>query len=595
MKQGNAKADWWLQARSRLNRQFDIEKDRKLTFTDNKFAFQSKTTAELLRASLCFNLFSIKYLVENNEKIMATMTKILGERAFHALMKATVYGQFVAGEDKDKIKGCVERLTGAGVGSILDYAVEEDLDENEAVELEMDACLSTEEHMAEIGEIPENTEMKATEDKKFRTSSQFNDYEMYRAHKEFADRRVGVTSARTYFYKDEEKCDKYMEHFLYCINAAGGASEDGFAAIKLTALGRPQFLLQFSDALVSSRQLFEELAGATKDVNAQKSVLELGFDESRFIDKAGRMGLARSRGDLLETFTFMQEEADSEWIDLLDWNNLIDRNKSFSDIFVIDNHGETVKLMKDLTSDEEDQMKRMLERINTLASEAKRQGVRLMIDAEQTYFQPAISRISVECMREFNGDNPVIFNTYQCYLKQAFKNFVIDLEQARREGFHFGAKIVRGAYMEQERARAEKLGYEDPIHVDYEATSRCYHRTMDVGLEYIHSHGDANIMIASHNIDSIKYAISRMESLDISRSEGKVFFGQLLGMCDQLTFPLGQAGYPAYKYVPFGPVADVLPYLSRRAKENSAIMEGAKAEKQIIHRELFRRLRTFQL
>ena len=83
-----------------------------------------------------------------------------------------------------------------------------------------------------------------------------------------------------------------------------------------------------------------------QDINAQKSVLELGFDESRFIDKAGRMGLARSRGDLLETFTFMREEADSEWIDLLDWNNLIDRNKSFADIFVIDKEGDTVKLMK---------------------------------------------------------------------------------------------------------------------------------------------------------------------------------------------------------------------------------------------------------
>lgn len=97
--------------------------------------------------------------------------------------------------------------------------------------------------------------------------------------------------------------------------------------------------------------IFFEFAEPFQDVNAQKSVLELGFDESRFIDKTGRMGLARSRGDLLETFTFMQEEADSEWIDLLDWNNLIDRNKSFSDIFVIDNHGETVKLMKGTVTD----------------------------------------------------------------------------------------------------------------------------------------------------------------------------------------------------------------------------------------------------
>ena len=225
-------------------------------------------------------------------------------------------------------------------------------------------------------------------------------------------------------------------------------------------------------------------------------------------------------------------------------------------------------------------------------------------------------------MRKFNTESPIIFNTYQCYLKQGFNNFVIDVEQARREKFYFGAKIVRGAYADQERARATELGYPDPIQVcqiilariyfrllkkvDYEATGRCYHRVMDVGLEFIHTHGTVNLMIASHNIDSIKYAISRMDSLNIQRDSGEVFFGQLLGMCDQgtltlvihqsvkprslVTFPLGQAGYSVYKYVPFGPVNEVLPYLSRRAQENRSLLDGVKNERKMLFNEIARRL-----
>lgn len=561
VKQGG-KADWWLSNRSKT---VQIETSRKLTFTDNQMAFQTKSTSELFRASLLFKCFSYPKLVDNNMYLMGLLRKTLGQSLFETVMKKTVYGQFVAGEDKETIKPTINRLTESGIGSILDYAVEEDLDTSEAITLEMESC---------TGDDGISGKDVA-----------------FQVHEDYGDRRVGVVSARTYFYKDEVNCDKYMEHFLYCIQAAGGASDRGFAAIKLTALGRPQFLLQFSEALVSSREVFETLSGVGKKENVDKSVLELGFDENRFVDKAGRMGLSVSRDGISETFTFMRKESDTGYIDLLDWNNLLEANSKISDVFVTtDDNGNEIRLMKELTEEEEAQMKRMLQRINTLATEAQRLGVRLMIDAEQTYFQPAIARLTMEMMRKFNVDSPVIFNTYQCYLKQSFNNFVIDLEQARREGFHFGAKVVRGAYMEQERARAQDLGYEDPIQPDYEATSRCYHRTMDVGLEYIHSHGDANVMIASHNIDSIKYAISRMDSLDIPRNDGKVFFGQLLGMCDHVTFPLGHSGYLAYKYVPFGPVNDVMPYLSRRCQENRSLLEGVKIERKIVGKELGRRI-----
>lgn len=108
-----------------------------------------------------------------------------------------------------------------------------------------------------------------------------------------------------------------------------------------------------------------------------------------------------------------------------------------------------------------------------------------MVDAEQTYFQPAISRITLEMMRKFNKDKAIVFNTYQCYLRETFREVGTDLEQAKRQNFYFGAKLVRGAYMEQERARAQALGYPDPVNPTFDATTEMYHKTLSECLRRI--------------------------------------------------------------------------------------------------------------
>jgi proline dehydrogenase len=175
---------------------------------------------------------------------------------------------------------------------------------------------------------------------------------------------------------------------------------------------------------------------------------------------------------------------------------------------------------------------------------------------------------------------------------------VLDLEQANRQNFFFGAKLVRGAYMNQERARAEALNYPDPINPDYEATSDMYHRCLDLCMKRIHSlkaegkEKRVGIMVASHNEDSVRFAIKRMEELNIKPEDKVICFGQLLGMCDQLSFPLGQSGYSVYKYVPYGPVNEVLPYLSRRAHENKGILVKLEKEKTLLKQELKERLKT---
>uniref|UniRef100_A0A673IM58 Proline dehydrogenase n=1 Tax=Sinocyclocheilus rhinocerous TaxID=307959 RepID=A0A673IM58_9TELE len=477
--------------------------------------------------------------------------KLLGQNMFEQFMKMTFYGQFVAGEDHQSIRPVVQKNQAYGVGAVLDYSVEEDLSQEEAERKEMESCMSASEKESPGADHRE---------KKFT------------AHRKFGDRREGVTSARTYFYADEAKCDQHMETFLKCIKASGGSSEDGFSAIKMTALGRPQFLLQFSEVLVKWRRFFSFLAA--KQGKDGVEVLE-----NIICDK-----LLKRECCIL----FVPQSM----VDMLDWNRLIDERTKISDLLVVPNlqTGELEPLLSKFTEEEERQMKRMLQRLDVLAKHAVENGVRLMVDAEQTYFQPAISRLTVEMKRIFNRDKAVVFNTYQCYLKEAFDNVSMDVELSRREGWCFGAKLVRGAYMYQERSRAAEIGYDDPINPDYESTNRMYHRCLDYVLEEIEQNKKANVMVASHNIDTVKHTLRRMNEMGLAPTDKKVYFGQLLGMCDQISFPLAQAGFPVYKYVPYGPVNEVIPYLSRRAQENRGIMKGVQMERELLWKELMRRL-----
>ncbi|XP_030671656.1 proline dehydrogenase 1, mitochondrial isoform X2 [Nomascus leucogenys] len=415
----------------------------------------------------------------------------------------------------------------------------------------------------------------------------------YQAHRAFGDRRNGVISARTYFYANEAKCDSHMETFLRCIEASGRVSDDGFIAIKLTALGRPQFLLQLSEVLAKWRCFFHQMA--VEQGQAGLAAMDTKLEVAVLQESIAKMGIA-SRAEIEDWFT-AETLGVSGTVDLLDWSSLIDSRTKLSKHLVVPNTqtGQLEPLLSRFTEEEELQMTRMLQRMDVLAKKATEMGVRLMVDAEQTYFQPAISRLTLEMQRKFNVEKPLIFNTYQCYLKDAYDNVTLDVELARREGWCFGAKLVRGAYLAQERARAAEIGYEDPLNPTYEATNAMYHRCLDYVLEEMKHNAKAKVMVASHNEDTVRFALRRMEELGLHPADHQVYFGQLLGMCDQISFPLGQAGYPVYKYVPYGPVMEVLPYLSRRALENSSLMKGAHRERQLMWLELLRRLRTCSL
>ncbi|CAL1615760.1 unnamed protein product [Knipowitschia caucasica] len=533
-------------------------------FGQTQEAYKSKDSLELLRSLVVFKLCSYDFLVDKNKELTDFGKKILGQRAFNQVMKMTFYGQFVAGEDHAAIKPLIQKNQAYGVGSVLDYSVEEDISSVEAEQNH--SCVSS-----------TDTSLGYDHEEK-----------QYQVHNEFRNRNGEATGTPTYFHTDESKCDRHMETFIKCIKASGGTSMDGFSAIKMTALGRPQFLLEFSEVLVKWHNFFNYLA-----LKASGGVLDQRIELTQLQETLTELG---ATGDYHGWFT-ENNKGSSGTIDVLDWNCLLGDRKSSEDLLVVPNVelGKLEPLLKNFTDEDEKQMQRILQRMDVLAKCAVENGVRLMVDAEQTYLQPAIRRFTLEMQKIYNKEKPVIFNTYQCYLKDAFQSVAVDMDLSRREGWCFAAKLVRGAYMYQERERAEELGYEDPINPDYESTNRMYHSCLDFVLEEIARNGVANVMVASHNEDTVKHTLRRMNELGLMPRENKVYFGQLLGMCDQISFPLGQAGFPVYKYVPYGPVDEVMPYLSRRAQENRGFMQGAHKERALLWKELIRRVGSGQL
>ncbi|KAJ8682924.1 hypothetical protein QAD02_018716 [Eretmocerus hayati] len=502
------------------------------------------------------------------------MEKVMGEKLFSALMKATFYGHFVAGEDEVKIAPVLSRLRQFGVKPILDYSVEEDISQEEAERREVKASVS------EAGDESSSGTIKK-----------------YHVEKSFADRRYKVSSARTYFYLNEASCERNMDIFIRCLEAvANNSYGTGFTAIKLTALGRPQLLLQLSEVIMRARQYVAEVVGAEGAVlahHAKPEIFERKFEE------------AQIRGSVPVQKFLEKIQSDKEgMIHLFPWSGILDENYELSETFQVPDikTGKMVKLMTQLTRKEEEMFRNMIRRLNNIVSVADKLDVRIMIDAEQTYFQPAISRLTLEMMRKYNTKRAVVFNTYQTYLQDAFMEVKTDLEQSERQNFYFGAKIVRGAYIEQERARAAAMGYADPTNPSYEATTESYHKTLMECLRRMKQYKDKGedpkkigIMVASHNEDTVRFAIEKMKEIGISPEDKVICFGQLFGMCDYLTFPLGQSGYSAYKYIPYGPVKEVLPYLSRRAQENRGVLKKIKKEKQLLRSEILRRLFRGQL
>jgi len=225
-------------------------------------------------------------------------------------------------------------------------------------------------------------------------------------------------------------------------------------------------------------------------------------------------------------------------------------------------------------------------RINTLCKTAFENDIPIMIDAEDTYIQHFIDQVVMEMMQKYNKEKCIVFNTYQMYRHDRIAILEADIKQAREKKFFLGAKFVRGAYMERERARATKMCYEDPIQPDRESTDRDYNLALKISMDNLDM---VSIFNGTHNEYSSKYLADLMIEQKVDPADKRIWFSQLYGMSEHISFNLSAAGFNVAKYVPYGPVRFVLPYLMRRVEENTSVKGQTGRELTLIKRERQRR------
>ncbi|MFD0862158.1 proline dehydrogenase family protein [Sungkyunkwania multivorans] len=240
----------------------------------------------------------------------------------------------------------------------------------------------------------------------------------------------------------------------------------------------------------------------------------------------------------------------------------------------------------DLSDKEQQEWQRIENRIDAICQRAAACEVYLLIDGEESWMQDAADELVEKMMRRYNEEKAYIFNTVQCYRWDRM-DYVKKLhEKAKTDGFKVGLKIVRGAYMEKEAERAKEKGYQNPICASKQATDENFNKVM----AYIMNDLDVfSLFVGSHNEASNYLAMELMRDLGIANNDHRIWFGQLLGMSDHLTFNLAAEGYNSVKLIPFGPVKDVMPYLIRRAQENTSVAGQTTRELDLLKKEKERR------
>jgi proline dehydrogenase len=260
-------------------------------------------------------------------------------------------------------------------------------------------------------------------------------------------------------------------------------------------------------------------------------------------------------------------------------------------VFKVTGMGDTRLLEKKharehLSAEEEAEFAKIYARVEQVCSKAHEYNVPVLIDAEETWIQDPIDQLAYEMMTKYNRQRAIVFNTFQMYRKDMSSRLRDAHQDIVKHNCFLGVKMVRGAYMEREAARAEKMQCDNPIHPTKEDTDKAFNKGLTFCLD---NKQRITLMCGSHNDYSNKFLTVLMEKHGLKPNDPHIWFAQLLGMSDHITFNLSRAGYNVAKYVPYGPVSSVMPYLIRRAQENTSVAGQSSRELQLIRKELRRR------
>lgn len=239
-----------------------------------------------------------------------------------------------------------------------------------------------------------------------------------------------------------------------------------------------------------------------------------------------------------------------------------------------------------LSLDEIARHERALHRVDAICARAHQHGVRVFIDAEESWFQHTIDELAYQMMAKYNGESAIVWNTYQLYRHDRLDALKVAHRQAEQGNYYFGVKLVRGAYLEKEGRVAQQRGYQNPINPTKQATDDLYNEALRYCVEHVER---ISTCAGTHNEASSLLLTELMQQHGVAPPDPRIWFAQLYGMSDNLSYNLAHAGYNTAKYVPYGPVGAVMPYLLRRADENTAIAGQSSREFLLIQREIRRR------
>lgn len=520
--------------------------------------YKDRSLWYLLKAVAILKLCSFPYIAENSVRHMKKAESILGTFfTYDICVKKTIYAYFCAGESDQELKKTIQTLENKGIGAILDYAAEADTEgsvapapgASEAPNISMQSLISK-------NDIP--------------------------------------------YLMNENDFENNMKLYMMSIMHASLHSPDQYnslAAVKVTGMCDPQLLARMSAILMAIHQnwaLYFTQETAPK-LEECRIVMGPNLPHQDFITfeqlKKGFESFDPTnplKDDEIEEFKRLLDPKNNGKINFVDYKDELSRAVTATDPSPAQQM--LIKHLPHLNNIEKELWDNAMRRLRLLASTAKELNVRLLVDAEQTFYQHAIDFMAFKLQKEFNQDQAVVYNTYQCYLTYAQERVVNDMTRAAWHGYQWGGKIVRGAYMLQERATAKEYHYASPIWPTYEETGECYLKSSLLILKELCKPEKSKweVFFGTHN-DGVVKALCE-EILKTPQIQQQVSFGQLFGMKDNLTIPLSRANFATYKYVPYGPVKETIHYIGRRAVENSSVLTSGVNERTLMVEEILRRI-----